>query len=230
MRWISGVMLIVLVGCGGGGGHRGGAGAIEHLGPDETPPGDGLVVIETNQESIMDCARHDLAVRVASGGQIRDEVLLEGSCQGVCTPEDKAAGEALVAEIEAGIASGDRSESELDYNFTECVFHGVVLGRLEEAAGRTIALLAGETPGPHDIPNTYFHVAAEACGKVFVGESFGSTYSNRWSLTDLKVATEGTDTAVVVVDDEGTPRELYRVTFGAECASPAEVVGDSGEY
>lgn len=222
------VLVIVLAGCGGGAAR--GGGPIEHLGPDEAPPGDGLAVVEINSEQVLDCARHDLAVRVVASGQVRDELVLEGSCSGACTEQEKADGEAMVAEIEAGIAAGTHSDSELDYNFTDCMFHGVVLGRQEQAAGRAIAILVGETPGPHDIPNRYFQIAAEVCGKAFLGDGFGSTYTNRWSLEDLTVTTEGDDTMVITVADDAGPHEMYRVRFGPDCAAPEEVVGEPPEY
>jgi hypothetical protein len=223
------LLVIVLAGCGGGGAAQG-PGPIEHLGPDEAPPSDGLAVVEINPEQVLDCARHDLAVRVVAGGQVRDELVLEGTCSGVCTEQEKADGEAMVAEIEAGIAAGTHSHSELDYNFTECMFHGVELGRTEQAAGRSIAILVGETPGPHDIPNRYFQIAADVCGKAFLGDSFGSTYANRWSLEDLTVTTEGNDTVVILVEDDQGEHEMYRVRFGPECAVPEEVVGEPPEY
>jgi hypothetical protein len=220
--------LVVAVGCGGGGGRT--VAPVEHLGPDEVPSTDGLVVVETAVEQIMECVRHDLAVRVVSAGQVRDEVLLPGTCTGACTPEEKAEGEATVAEIEARIAAGEGSESELDYNFTQCMFLGAELGRLEQAAGRELAILIGEEAGPHDIPHRRYQLAAEVCGAVFLGSTFGGTYANHWSLEDLKVATAGADTIVITVDDDGAPRELYRVRFGPECAEPEEVVGDAGGY
>jgi hypothetical protein len=229
MPSISRLLVIVLAGCGGGTAAKGPA-PIEHLGPDEAPPADGLAVVEIDTEQVLDCARHDLAVRVVASGQVRDELVLEGTCSGACTEQEKADGEAMVAEIEEGIAAGTRSDSELDYNFTECMFHGVALGRTEQAAGRTIAILVGETPGPHDIPNRYFQVAADVCGKAFLGYNFGSTYANRWSLEDLTVIGEGSDTVVIVVEDDQGKHEMYRVRFGPECAEPEEVVGEPPEY
>jgi hypothetical protein len=222
------VLVIVLAGCGGGAAR--GGGPIEHLGPDEAPPGEGLSVVELAGDHVAACEGHDLAVRVVATGQTRDELVLEGSCSGACTEQEKAEGEAMLAEIEAGIAAGTHSDSELDYNFTECIFHGVRLGRQERAAGRSIAILVGETPGPHDIPSTYFQIAAEVCGKVFVGDGFGSTYTNRWSLDDLAVTTEGSDTVVITVEDDQGPHEMYRVRFGPDCATPQEVVGEPPEY
>jgi len=219
----SAVLLLILLGCGGGPARP--APPIEQLGSDEPVARDGLAVVETGAEQLFECARHDLALRVVAGGRLRDEVVLEGECHGACTEEAKAEGAATVAEIEAGIAAGTSSESELDYNFTECVFHGVTFGRTVPAAGEELALLEGETPGPHDIPSRYFRVAAEICGKVFVGEPFGQTYANRWSLADLAVVTEGAATAVIRVEGEAGPLELYRVTFTG--CDPVEVIGDA---
>lgn len=74
MPSISRVLVIVLAGCGGGGGARA-TGPIEHLGPDEAPPGDGLVVVELAGDHLTACEGHDLAVRVAATGQARDELI-----------------------------------------------------------------------------------------------------------------------------------------------------------
>ena len=92
MPSISRVLVIVLAGCGGGGGARA-TGPIEHLGPDEAPRADGLAVVELAGDHVTACEGHDLAVRVVATGQARDELILEGSCSGACTPEEQAEGE-----------------------------------------------------------------------------------------------------------------------------------------
>lgn len=191
-------------------------------------PGDVLLVVHADAEEIMECSRHDLALRLVRGGQLVSEAVLEGACHGACTPEDKAAGEQALAEARAEVEAGETA-SILDYDFTGCTFHGSDLGRVEQAAGRVFVLLSGHTPGPHDIPNAHYRLATAACDRVFVSQPFGSTYANRWDLSELQVTTAG-DGAVIVTGSDGDTRiELYRVTFPADdCASPpVEQVGDA---
>jgi hypothetical protein len=195
-------------------------------------PGDVLLVLDAGAEEIMECRRHDLALRLVRDGQMVAEAVLEGACQGACTPEDKAAGEQALADATARVAAGE-TESVLDYDFTGCIFHGTEYGRVERVAGRAFVLLSGATPGPHDIPGTHYRLATALCDRVFVSQPFGSTYAPRWALSELHVTT-GSDGAVIVTgmdaDTGGGARvELYRVTFPADdCASPpVEQVGDA---
>lgn len=174
-----------------------------------TEPAPGLAITETGTDRLAACGGHDLSLRVGDR-----ETVIEGSCHGACTPEEKAAGQAAIDEIRARIDAGEASESELDYNFTECLFHGTRLGRHVQAAGRELALLEGTAPGPHDTSIVHYQLATEVCGEPFLGTEFGATYTNRWTLDDLHVTAEDDSTVVVTVDDGGTaPRELYRVTF-----------------
>jgi hypothetical protein len=188
---------------------------------------DGFVAEEINQEQEMDCARHDLALRVMAGGHVADERIFPGECTGACTPEAKAEGEAQVAEIQARIDAGEGSYGELDYNFTACLFHGVTVSDWEDLAVGEVAVLAGEEPWPHDIPTTYYHLASERCGKVWVSQSFGQTNANTWAPEDLGIAEDNGTVQVLVVDGE-QGRELYRVSFGEDpCAPPEETVGEA---
>lgn len=191
-------------------------------------PDDVLLAVHVGAEEIMECKRHDLALRLMRGGQPVAEAVLDGTCQGACTPEEKEAGAKALADAEARVAAGETA-SILDYDFTGCTFYGSDLGRVEQAAGRGFVLLSGDTRGPHDVPNAHFRLATALCDRVFVSEPFGSTYANRWVLSELKVTT-GTDGAVIVTATDGdTKIELYRVTFPADdCASPpVEQVGDA---
>ena len=93
-------------------------------------------------------------------------------------------------------------------------------------AGRRLELLVGYHPGPHGIPNRFFQVATELCGKVFVSDELGATYADRWQLDDLRVAAVG-DALAITVDLDGQPWELYRVTFDAGACTAAQQVGDA---
>lgn len=191
-------------------------------------PGDVLLVVNAGAERIMECSRHDLALRLVRNGQMVSEAVLEGTCQGACTPEEKEAGEQALAEAQARVDAGE-TQSILDYDFTGCTFYGTEQGRVEQAGGRAFVLLSGNTPGPHDVPSAHYRLATAVCDRVFVSQPFGSTYANRWALSELQVTT-GSDGAVIVTgSDTDTKVELYRVTFPADdCASPpAEQVGDA---
>lgn len=216
----------LLAGCGGPSANKA---PYEHHETGE-PAASGLKVEKVDAEEIFECQRHDLAVRIMDNGKVTDEVIVSGACEGACTAEDKAAGEAQLAEIEAAIERGESTESELDYDFTGCTFYGAELGRTDEVGGRWLAILQGHHQGAHDIPNRYYQLATELCGKVFVSAEFGTTYANRWSLEDLKVAAAG-DAITVTVDNDGTPLELYTVRFPAgACAASDESVGDAEAF
>lgn len=202
--------------------------------------GDVLLVVNAGAEEIMECSRHDLALRLVRNGQMVSEAVLEGTCQGACTPEEKQAGEQALADAQARVNAGETA-SILDYDFTGCTFYGTEHGRVEQAGGRAFVLLSGNTPGPHDVPNAHYRLATTVCDRVFVSQPFGSTYANRWALSELRVTT-GSDGAVIVTGSDSDARpdappdtkpainiELYRVTFPADdCASPpAEQVGDA---
>ena len=190
-------------------------------------PGDVLLVVHAGAEEIMECSRHDLALRLVRDGKLVSEAVLEGACQGACTPEDKAAGEQALADAKAAVAAGE-TESILDYDFTGCTFHGTDLGRVEQAGNRALVLLSGHTPGPHDIPNAHYRLATAMCDRVFVSQPFGSTYANRWDLSELQVTTGSDGAVIVTASDADAKVELYRVTFpGDDCAAPVEQVGDA---
>lgn len=212
-------VLVILLGCGGT--PRPAPPIAHEAGPPDDAPADTLAVVEVGHATEMECARHDLALRAVAGGAVRAELVLEGGCVGACTEAEKAAGEATVAEIQAGIAAGTHSESELDYDFTGCVFHGVALVRWEEIGGRRFALLFGENPGPHDIPTGYFRLATVLCGNVWLSEEWGATYANRWQPEEVRIG--GDDRSVTGAVAGG---ELYRATFEG-CDPPVEVVADA---
>jgi len=191
-------------------------------------PDDVLLVVHAGAQEIMECSRHDLALRLVRGGQLVAEAVLDGTCKGACTPEEKEAGEQALADAKTRVAAGE-TESILDYDFTGCTFYGSQLGRVEQAASRAFVLLSGDTPGPHDVPNAHFLLATAACDRVFVSQPFGSTYANRWDLAELQVKTSSDGAVIVTASDGGTRIELYRVTFPADdCAAPpVEQVSDA---
>jgi hypothetical protein len=179
-----------------------------------------LEVVPIHEQSVMECDRHDLAVRLRASGRVMAEQVLDGECAGACTEEAKAEGERTVDRIKQLIESGAASDSELDYNFTECVFHGADLARFEGVNGRRFALIVGYDAGPHDVPSRWFRLATELCGKTFVGQPFGKTYANRWEAKDLTLVAAPDGVVVKAVD--GSPTEVYRVSFPAGCKRPLE--------
>ena len=195
--------------------------------PEPEPPKEpsGTLIVETvERPDEMECSPHDLVVRI--GGAPRDQaVTLSGECVGACTEEAKAEGEAQIAEIEARIEAGEGSDSELDYNFTECIFLGAVLARRETVKDMDVAIIQGEQPGAHDIANTYFVIATKHCDRPWTSQPFGATYVNRWSAEALSLELLG---RTLTVYGEGETRQpLYRATFDAGCAAPVEEVLDA---
>jgi hypothetical protein len=83
-----------------------------------------LSVYKVNERSVMECKTNDLLLRLEYGREVLTQESIEGDCRGFCTPEDKQEGEERIAKIRELIAKGESSESELDYNFVDCLFRG----------------------------------------------------------------------------------------------------------
>jgi hypothetical protein len=194
---------------------------------DPAPPTPGLTleVEVTNPAREAECRRHDLAIRLVrgtGGGDVVAEEVFGGLCTGACSPEDKRDGALRLAEIKRRLARGVAVEAELDYNFTECQFSGVTLGRIDEVAGRQVAILVETFVGPHGVLHRRYQLAAEVCGDLFVSEDFGEPPPHQWQLDDLAVTADG---AVLAVSsrDPARPGVLYRATL-PEVACRAEVI------
>lgn len=124
----------------------------------------------------MECTKSNLVVRAHRGAQTLGEETLEGSCHGACTEEEQREGAARLRKIEAAIRRGKASESETDYNFTECQYTGhAVIGR-HDVAGRTVVLIEQEYIGPHDVLQSRFLLAFEHCDQLVVTDAFAERY------------------------------------------------------
>jgi hypothetical protein len=202
-------------------------------GPPVPPaPGLRLTVTETNQVNEQECSRADLSIKlVASDGKTVDEETLAGECHGACTPAAKRAGVRQVRKIERAIARGEASDSELDYNFTGCLFSGPRPGRIDRAGGRDVALLVDHHIGAHGVDQDRYRLAIEVCGALFVSEPLAETYSTDWTLDELSLvlSPDGRELRV-----EGAREQwsgvLYRLTFPSQCpGAPLAEVVHSGE-
>ena len=197
-----------LAGCGGAR-----APALDSIG-NEAPPSRLRVAFATIDRSPGDdCDSKDLAVRAVDGGRVLLEQVIEGACSGACTPEAEAAGARALAEAQAQVDAG-ASESLLDYNFIECLRFAAEVGREVDVGGIHVALITGEHPGPHDVPSRYYRLAMIACDSLFLGEEFGSTYTNRWDLAELTVAATHDALIVRAKDDRDVkPVDIYAVSL-----------------
>lgn len=178
---------------------------VEHVCPDggrpalpATPPIVGMKVAASEVDHGMqeECALHDVAITL-TGGEPDTEVLT-GQCTGACTPEEKREGEAQVKAIEEAIARGEASDSELDYNFTDCQWSGTSVERTERVGGRDVVLLADTFIGPHDIDGQQYQLALAVCGELFVSQAFGRMYMGSFDPSDLTVRAS-TDQQQIIV-------------------------------
>ena len=183
-----------------------------------------LIVTETNQVNEQECSRADLQIElVGSDGKTVYEETLAGECHGACTPAAKRAGERQVREIERAIERGEASDSELDYNFTGCLFSGPRPGRIERVGDRDVALLVDHYLGAHDVEQDRYLLATEVCGALFVSEPFAETYVAGWTLDELSLALSPDGRELRVEGSrEGWSGVLYRLTFPSQC--PGEPV------
>jgi len=140
------------------------------------------------------CKAHDLVLIPVVVGKERTPVVLEGSCGGACTPTDLEAAKRDLSRIQAEVDTGRATESQLDYNFTDCLSFSLREKSRKRFGSRTIAILEGTEAGPHDVPIRFFQMATVFCGRVFVSKPFGATYGNRWNHRDLRISAELADT------------------------------------
>ncbi len=167
--------------------------------PTPASPGLHLEVKDKPRGKRQECRLHDLIVRLVDGKKAIGEEVLEGECHGACTAADKRAGEAQFAEIQKAIESGEASESQTDYNFTDCIFVGPNPGRIDRVGDRDVALLVDHYIGAHDIDKDQYRLALEICGALYFSETFGATYVSSWSLAELSVH-ETAERRQIIVD------------------------------
>lgn len=129
-----------------------------------------LTVHRVSQRSVMECQTSDLLIRLVHGRDVLAEGLFKGRCVGSCTPSEKEEGEARLAEIRRRIAEGEGSESELDYNFTQCMsLTADFLGALG-GLGRPTLIVSTEFLGRHDVVYTSASLLAVGCGEISLSE------------------------------------------------------------
>jgi hypothetical protein len=157
----------------------------------------------------------------ATGAKLRRETL-EGECHGACTAKAKDEGAAHLDEIQQRIDKGESSQSETDYNFTECMFHGPDMGRIDTVGGRPIALIPMHGVGPHDVPRVTYTLALELCGALRVVGDFGEMYVHSWKLDQLSLR-ESPDHQQIIVEGASDfwRGVVFRLTLPA-CPGEAE--------
>lgn len=193
--------------------------------PTPAQAGFEIVVTEKPRKASFECARVDLDVQLVRGEDVVGEQAFTGECTGACTAGERRAGAKMVREIEARIARGEATDSELDYDFTSCFFAGHRAGRIDTVGARRVAIFAEQTMGAHSTVVTSHKLAFEACGALFVSQAFGGTYVGGWPLDALTVE-ESPDHREVRVraEREGWRGFLYRATLPACPAAVSERV------
>jgi hypothetical protein len=158
-----------------------------------------LTVTEKAKKPKFECQLHDLAIRLTDGTKTLGEEILEGECSGPCTAAEQREGRAHLAEIEAQIERGEASNSQTDYNFTECMFSGPSAGRIDRVGDREVAIISDHYIGAHDVDKDRYQLALEVCGALHVTETFGGRYGGSWALAELSLR-ESADKQMIIVD------------------------------
>jgi len=205
-----------------------GATLVTTICPPEKPPakpgapplaGATLTVDEKSRGMRQECHLHDVIVTLADAdGKKLGSETLEGECTGACTAAEKRDGQRSLDEIQKHIDDGDASQSETDYNFTDCMFRGPDVGTSMKVAGRQLALIPVTGIGPHDVPNTSYHIAIEVCGALHVLDSFGTMYAHHWKPEELTFR-ESMDKSQIIVDGTSSFYRgvVVRITLPATC-------------
>lgn len=142
---------------------------------------------------------------------------------GACTAAEKREEQQRLDEIEERIAKGQGSESETDYNFTNCMFRGPDEATSHVVAGRPLALIPIHGIGPHDVSNTSYRIATEVCATLHVLGAFGEMYAHRWRPEELTVR-ESADRSQIVVDGKSPfwNGVVARITLPPTCPGEPE--------
>ncbi len=188
-----------------------------------TPAATGLslTVTEKPRKKQFQCENHDIVVRLANDKTTVGEEVLEGECHGPCTAAEQREGRAELARINAEIEAGTASESQTDYNFTDCMFAGANLGRIDKVGGRDVALIASHYIGAHDIDKDSYQLALEVCGELYLSGTFGGMYAGSWALDRLRI--REVDGQIVVDGSSDKWRGvLFRLTLPACPGTPVE--------
>lgn len=190
-----------------------------------TPAASGLTltVTEKPRKAQFECENRNLVIRLAKGKDKIGEEILEGECHGACTAAERREGQRQLDEIQKRIDEGDGSQSETDYNFTQCIYSGPIAGRIDTIGGRDVALFAHHYIGAHDIDSDRWHLALEVCGQLHVSESFGQRYAGSWGEKEL-VIRESPDKKRIVVEGKSDrwTGVVFRMTLPACPGDPVE--------
>jgi hypothetical protein len=185
-----------------------------------------LTVTEKPRKKQFECANHDVVVRLTNGTTVLGEAVLEGECHGPCTADEQREGRAHLREIEREIEAGTASESQTDYNFTECMFAGPNLGRIDKVGDRDVALIANHYIGAHDIDKDAWQLALEVCGGLHVTGTFGGMYAGSWALDQLRVR-EANGQIIVDGNSDKWRGVVFRLTLPACPGTPEEQAIDT---
>ena len=174
-----------------------------------------LTVTEKARKKQFECANHDVVVRLANGKTVLGEEVIEGECHGPCTAAEQREGRAELARINAEIEAGTASESQTDYNFTECMFSGPSAGRIDKVGDREIALISSHYIGAHDVDKDAWQLALEVCGGLHLTQTFGGMYAGSWRLEEMRIR-ETNGQIIVDGKSEKWRGVLFRLTL-PEC-------------
>jgi hypothetical protein len=180
-----------------------------------------LTVTEKAKKKQFECDNHDVVVRLANGKTVIGEEVLGGECHGPCTAAEQREGRAALARIEKEIEAGTASESQTDYNFTECMFSGPNVGRIDKVGDRQVALIANHYIGAHDVDKDAYQLALEVCGALHLTETFGGMYAGSWGLDQLNIR-ELDDQIIVDGKSEKWRGVVFRLTLPACPGAPEE--------
>jgi hypothetical protein len=182
-----------------------------------------LVVTSKKRPNQMECERVDVIAKLQRDTEALDEKLLEAQCQGACTPAEKREGAKALAEIQKRIEKGEASESETDYNFTDCISVGHRFERTVRAGERDVAIIAERYLGPHSVERTRYHLALEVCGKIFLGDAFAEVNLGQYKHEDFTLR-ETNGVIEVSSANEWYTGVVYRLTLPVCPAAPTQQV------
>jgi hypothetical protein len=187
-----------------------------------------VVVDDINAKDVFECHRSDARIRLVRGKEIVDEQQLESKCTGACTNAERRAGAAELARIEKAIQRGEATESQTDYNFTDCLLEGTRAGRIERVGDRDVAILLEHYIGPHDVDKDRFLVAFEVCGKLHVSSPFGGRYAGGWTLAEIHVQLSADQRELQVLGASDTWRGIiYRASLPACPGDATEEINET---
>lgn len=202
------------------------------LGAPPAPPtaGAALTARDLHPRALRACTGIEAELRLTLAGRQVATERFEGECSGACDAAAKREGQAALDELQESIDRGDASQSETDYNFTDCMWSGTRVGRRERVGDRDVVILVRHYVGEHDVDQDAYAIATEVCGALFISSGFGETYGLDFPLDGLTLTTAADGRQLVVSGANAEWRGvLLRVTLPAACpGEPRDAVTDSG--